>query len=474
VLAQDPLATGGSIAIGGPVSTGRFRAAAGAELTTAAITADSIEASAGGLATINGMWQAPNVELRSNDIDIGASGGIDAGTNGSIVLMSSNANGALIGDGLTGTGYALSSAEFGRLSGGELAIVAGGVAGAGADMMIGDLAITGPTAGSTIESATGGVSFIGLNESGTGLDGTIRIVGEVQATGFGAENYLAFQTQNFQLDAATGLLSIESAPGTLGGILFLEAAHIHVASGDILDQLALDPQYDGYQDDLNAPAAVQRPDGVIRAASVEIEFSEAELNTLYVQNTGTEDTPAGFLITDLNLGDDGEVGLPDSIDLVINGQVVTASGTLTGIDVRDLLVAGRDLTPFTDNSTINGCLLVGPCVAEPPEPPFPPGFTPTPGIQHEVVLIKDKLLGPPLFDNEDFIDDNNETTLEGQTAPIKPPHPLFDTSALGAKGDVDDPVSGSGNPSLMETPAGSASCSPESQQSGTCKQEQQQ
>jgi hypothetical protein len=76
---------------------------------------------------------------------------------------------------------------------------------------------------------------------------------------------------------------------------------------------------------------------------------------------------------------------------------------------------------------------------------------------------------PPEFGNEDVIDDNDEETED--SSPIVPPQPLFDTSELGEaegtgnpafntpmrsnpglteKGDVDDPVSGSGNPALME------------------------
>ena len=91
------------------------------------------------------------------------------------------------------------------------------------------------------------------------------------------------------------------------------------------------------------------------------------------------------------------------------------------------------------------------------------------------MLAKDNLLPPPEFGNEDFIDDNDEETDEGSTSPIEPPDPLFDTSELGEEaaeggpvvgtsmrsnpgltepGDVDDPVSGGGNPALMETPAG--------------------
>jgi hypothetical protein len=333
-------------------------------------------------------------------------------------------------------------------------------------MLIGDLSINGADGEFDHD-----YEFItGDSEIGSPT-GSIRILGDALFSNMGTTQSVGFTTGTFELDAATGLLSLENGPGVLGGQLFLNAAHIHVAEGSILDQLAQDPKYDGYQEDLNAPATTQRPDGVIRASVIDLQFGDAgegQLNTLYVQNTGTADTPAGFLVSDLGLGDDGESGLPPgSLDLVINGQIVTQQGTLTGIDVRDLLVEGRDLSPFTSNSTINGCLLVGPCQ---PEGPFPPGFTPTPGIQDEVDLIDDGLLPPPPFGNEDFIDDNLASTEDGLTSPIEPPVPLFDSSALGGKSDVDDPVSGSGNPGLMATPA----CQSEgSQAAGQCKEEKQ-
>ena len=145
-------------------------------------------------------------------------------------------------------------------------------------------------------------------------------------------------------------------------------------------------------------------------------------------------------------------------------------------EMRDAVTAARDagvnLGFFTANSMINGCLLTGPCQGGGGEGPFPPGFTPTPGIQDEVTLIDDGLLPPPEFGNEDVIDDNNEATDEGTTSPIEPPNPLFDTSALGGQGDVDDPVSGSGNPALMETPATCPAGG--SQPTVPCKEEKQQ
>jgi energy-coupling factor transporter ATP-binding protein EcfA2 len=404
------------------------------------------------LRCINRLIEPTSGRIIWNDIDITASGGISGSASGLVTLISTNATQALIGDGLTGSGYALSNAEFGRIEGGSVYILARGDASAAQDMLIGDLTVTGPSAGSTIENSEGLLVFATGDTATQTPGGVIRVVGDVVATGFGPSNAMEFYADLFELDAATGSISITSSGTTLGGELGLYANQIHVAQGSILDQLAIDPQYEGYQADLNAPAAVQRPEGVLNAGIIWIESDN--LQNVLIQNTGTAETPAGFLANQIFLNEDLDVaGPPGSIDVVVNGQLVTEAGTLTGVAVRDLLVAGADLTPFTANSTINNCLLSGACGAiEPPEPPIPPGFTPTPGIQQEIVLLNDNPLPPPEFENENFIDDNDEATEEGESSPIEPPQPLFDTSGLSDKGDVDDPVSGSGNPALMETP----------------------
>jgi len=166
--------------------------------------------------------------------------------------------------------------------------------------------------------------------------------------------------------------------------------------------------------------------------------------------------------------------------MIINGQLITEGGLLTGGDVLDFLIDENNIGFFAANSTINGCLLTGDCSGGGGGggggggEPFPPGTTPTPGIQDEVTLIDDDLFPPPDFGNEGAIDDNDEDNDDAETSPIVPPDPLFDTSEMdqaaggteatevgttmrsnpGLKntGDVDDPVSGSGNPGLMENP----------------------
>ncbi|HTK58528.1 MAG TPA: hypothetical protein VL336_06065 [Sphingomicrobium sp.] len=462
---------GGNLTIGNANLGGSLLANAGGNLTTGAVIADVIDATAGGLATLNGLWQAPDVELASNDINIGANGGIDAGNTGFIRLVSTNGTQALIGDGLTGTGYALSDAEFGRLSAGNLEILARGDASAAIDMLIGNLTITGPLAGSTIDDPFGSVTFAVGDPQAESVGGVIRITGSIRANGFTDDNSLEFFADRFELDAETGLLEITSNGTDLAGEIFIAADRVHVASSSILDQLAADPNYAGHEDDLNAPAAVQRPDGVIRAGSIEV-FSNNPLAVL-VQNTGTAALPAGFLTfgdEPLLTGAEGQFG---PIEMIINGQLITEGGLLTGSDVLDFLIDDNNIGFFTANSMINGCLLTGNCSS--PEGPIPPGSTPTPGIQDVITLIGDDDFPPPDFGNEDVIDDNDEDTDDGATSPIVPPDPLFDTSEMdeaasggtegpevgttmrsspGLKnsGDVDDPVSGSGNPGLMENP----------------------
>ena len=437
VLALTPVTTGGSILINGPVTTGQFQAAAEGNFTAHSIDADSLHVSSQGTATIDGMWSVPDVTLVSRDINITANGGVDGGASGLVTLNAVNdGGGAVIGDGVTSPGYALSNAEFGRVSSGTIRIVVGGNGG-DADTLIGDLTITGPLAGSNIESSDGGVEFITLQEDGAALDGTLRVVGNVAATGFGPDNYLGFYTQNFELDAATGSISITSSGGALAGTLELYASRIHVAEGAILDQLAVNPQYAGYREDLNQQAAVQRPEGVIRAANFDIEFGGSDITgpyTLFVQNMGTTTVPAGFLLTAANIGDDGEGSLAaGSVDMVINGQIIAEGGTLTGIAVRDLLVTEFGTEAFVAGSTINGCPLVGACILTPqPLPPPPRVDTPT---RTDVPLNDTSGLG-----------DGVDGSLSN------PPAPLLDTAFLGQSGDVDDPVSGAGNPSLYGPP----------------------
>ena len=202
-----------------------------------------------------------------------------------------------------------------------------------------------------------------------------------------------------------------------------------MASGDILAKLEVNSTYVGYVAELNAPAAVQRPEGVIRAGSIDIDTGDEALQSLLVQNTGTAALPAGFLTTTADIDGDEDFELaPASVNLVINGQLITEGGTVTGLAARDLLVTVRSRS-FIAGSTINGCALVGACAAEPP--PQQPPVIDTPH-RTDIQLTGYDGLGDGLFGNEGDIDDGESG--DDRSSPISPPNPLFDSRPLNESG----------------------------------------
>ena len=206
------------------------------------------------------------------------------------------------------------------------------------------------------------------------------------------------------------------------------AEQIHVAEGSNPDQLAANPQYAGTR---TTSTRRRRFSGQRRAQCCTIWIESDNLQNILVQNTGTEETPAGFLAQEIFVNDDEEIaGPPGSIDLIVNGQLQTEGGTLTGIAVRDALVEGEDLSPFTANSTINGCELVGDCSDG-------PIIGPIIGLPTEFSLIIDAGLPELPFDGDET------------ASAIQAPPALFDTRPLDPDGTVDEPISGSGNPALI-------------------------
>ena len=190
-------------------------------------------------------------------------------------------------------------------------------------MLIGDLTVTGPFAGSTIESSE---RHLGLSRPATSTakrpGGVIRVVGDVVATGFGSGNGIEFYADRFELDAATGSVAITSSGGALAGELEpLCRADPCRRAASILDQLAADPQYAGYQDDLNAPAAVQRPEGVLSAANIWIDPTIAEHPDPEHRHRRTFRPDSSPAVPILVNDDDEIAGPPGSIDLIVNGQL---------------------------------------------------------------------------------------------------------------------------------------------------------
>ena len=137
---------------------------------------------------------------------------------------------------------------------------------------------------------------------------------------------------------------------------------------------------------------------------------------------------------------------------MINGQIVTPTGTLTGVAVRDALVEDYgSIEEFTSNSTINGCPVSGGSCGTPTTGgPLPPEAVVTPT---QVAILTSDPLGESVFGNEgDIAGDSSEGSEGGEdgsaSSPIDAPQPLFDTRPLNSDEDVNEPVSGAGNPSL--------------------------
>ncbi|MCY1671679.1 hypothetical protein OVA07_11735 [Novosphingobium sp. SL115] len=468
LLTAAPVASGGTVTIGSGTIGGRIVSASTGAMTGEELTGfGAIRVEAGGLVTVQQRWTGGNVAIFSPDIAIvanaAASGGIRTGETGVVSLISTSAAPALIGDGLNGSGYALSNAEIGQISTGQLNIAASDQTANAIDMLVGDLSLAaGGTAGTTtVTGAQGRIVFATGNPQTQMPAGAIRVVGNIGGTGFGMNNVLEFATGRFELDAATGSIALLQSGTTLGGLVEIGAANIHVASATILDRLAVDPFYIGRIADLNAPAAVQRPEGVLRALGLELYPT----GTLYIQNTGTVLDPAGFFadfeFTDVNPVQGVQQG---SISLVVNGKWQTATGVVSGIAAHDLVLSDADdLERFTADSQINGCLLTTTnCL-----PVLEEATTnPTPAIASQIELIASGSLGDtPTFADEtagnaDDVSEEQEEQAQEEAekavkaedaaqSPIAPPVQLIDTQPLEPQGIIEQPVAGSGNPALI-------------------------
>ncbi len=426
VLALAPVRSGGAISVGGPVSGRTLTAATQAGFTAPAIAAaSSITVDAGGTAAVLGRWSAPLITISSNDLDIAATGRLDGGL-GNIQLNSLNPAQALIGDGLSGTGYTLSNAEFARINSGNFTFVARDNAGA-VDLAIGTLGVTGPDAGSTVDLPGGTVTF--ATGSVLAPSGGILVSGQLAATGFRDTNALVMATGRMQIDNAAGGLSVRGSGGVLAGQIVINAARFEAASAAILARLAADSGYAGHAAELNAPTGTVRAGGVISGGTLNFSAARAVL----IQNTGSYADPAGFY-TRLGALTAGSAAAP--IELIVNGQLLAASGLVTGVKVHTAIRA-LGISGYTPRSMVNGCLVTLPLCGF-------PGYFPIPALRDEFQMVTLDQLSEEPFTNDG--EERSERTGNGGLGPIAPPEPLIDTRPLDPPADIDDPVTGSGIP----------------------------
>lgn len=430
----------GSLTLG-TVDAATVALASATEISAGRITASSVSAEAGGTLNVLGAWSAPSIEITASDLAIPDGGALSAGSNGSIQLLTSNSAGAFIGDGLSGqSGFRIGNAEFARISGNDIFIGVLDNSANAVDLTFGTLTIGANElrGDSYLEFATG-------TASGQ-QSGRIRVDGAVTGSGYTAAQEIAFTTGSFELNTESGSIALSgNGPGGLGGIVTVDAANIHIASPAILTKLRADPRYAGVAEEINAPATIQRPDGVLRALGLQFFPSD----TLYIQNTGAATNPAGFYGT-LEESEVEPPGFEDSqapdVDVIINGRFATAAGDVTGSDVFSVIVDDEEtsLDGFSANSQVNGCTLSAESCGS--------GFEESPELavlQSEFELLSGPSIEEEPFDLDESSEEEEEEAEEAARSPIEPPVILIDTRPLHPPLDITDPVSGSGNPASL-------------------------
>jgi filamentous hemagglutinin family protein len=424
VLSSSPVATGGSITFGGPVSTGKVQAAAGTGLNVGNMTAaSSVDLRAGGLASFSGTVSAPNITVTSADIDVadGASLGVFGVTN-LITLNARNDDIVIGGEGEGDEGeYYLS--EDGDIESNSLVVNAVSSGEGAPDVSVLDVEIEGS------QTAGGGISHVTVNTGGS-----IVVSGDVNYVNAGAADSLTLNAgERIEVVTDTGSIMMTNSAGQLSGSLSLKAHDVWVASQSLLDQLEADPDFEGRDDALATNDGEVNPDGYVQAGGITVTMLGS---SFMVQNTGTADDFAGLSVGDggLTIVNQGN----DPATVILFGRKVGSDGTVVGNDdfAGEIVVEGSGGT--TSESAVNGCALGGVC-GQTDEPEIPPE-----------VASADSAMGPLVTDDSTTQSDDSDDSdddQEGEDAESDSTDAsvhLINTGPLQNSEIIDEPIT-SGN-----------------------------
>jgi filamentous hemagglutinin family protein len=416
VLALDPVATGGSMTISGPISTGRLQASAGTSFTSGAITAPqgidittggdmlvgaittgssttiSLDAGgdlsvsdvgassanfrAGGVANFLGNVNAATISVTSFDINIALGGALGAPGITNLITLNAMSSGApiIIGNGTAAPGQ-YKFAEAGDLFANAVVFNAVNATGPAPDVWVFDGQIEG--------SATpgGGVGDVTVNTGGS-----VRVAGQVNFINAAAGDSLTINAGNrIQLITNTGGISITDTAGHLAGTLQLTAHDIWVATQAIIDQLTANPNFAGRNAALAVNGGTSNPGGFVRAGAVGVTMLGS---TLFVQNSGTAADPGGISVGAGGLTITNSGTAPATV--VGFGRRENNDGTTIGGDSFFSQIVFAGTGGFATDSAFNGCSVGGSCAPPPPPPPPPGPETPPPGS----VPGSESILGP--------------------------------------------------------------------------------
>ncbi|NQX93774.1 MAG: hypothetical protein HRT64_02415 [Erythrobacter sp.] len=382
----------------------------------------------GSFVATDGTALADTIEVFSGDVQLGSDSVIGDATRTQSVTFAFANVGVLGGDPQPTETWALDNTELARVfSAGDIRIDAMFGEDPTSTLLIGDITlIAGEGSSATGQNIgqSGGLILRG--------QGDIDIGGDVSITNATLDTLLQIEAEDLvQLDPASGGLFVLDANEGLSGLIAIRATDFIAATDSAVADIAgltvaeIDPR-------LENSDGVDRPDGVIRADTLDIATTTSQV---FIQNTvpGTDfDDRRGFDVNALSISSGGGTGSTQPI--VINGVL----GGVTGIDT----IAQTSISSVPDlDSTINGCVIADPAsctgVAPPPSPPPPgPGEGGELGESTEVEtrdLIDDGLT-PPEVQSQEF--------LQGGLIENRP-ETAFEDDPL-----IDDPVTGAGNEDL--------------------------
>ena len=218
--------------------------------------------------------------------------------------------------------------------------------------------------------------------------------------------------------------------GALSGTLQIEARDIHIAAGSLLTRLAADPFFASAELALDRESA-GGTDPVIRAGALDLAIGRS----FYIQRSGTGFDPLGFEEPLGGITLRSAAAAP--ITVIINGTFRTAAGLVSGAEAwRQFKASGVNLSGFTADSRLNGCLLSAAVC----------GLNlvkgePDPGLPGRIKTTSN----PDIGDTPDDPDKHKP----GSPNAIQPLQVLLPVQSDALAGAVDEGIAGSGNPALV-------------------------
>ncbi|UAB78759.1 hypothetical protein INR77_03260 [Erythrobacter sp. SCSIO 43205] len=501
----------GNVSASGPIdATGTLEAQASGTVALGDVSASSIAANAGTGVAINGMWSAQQITLSAPDFTFAAQAALDAGASGSVTISSTNAFNLFLGDGADPAfqGLVLGAEDLGQISAGDLFIGSIGSGGPGF-ATIGDLDLSDATnvgnftfaaaQGLDVVGALVGQSDITLQADQITVDidaggrinlGTIGTALTISAGSFAAgdESVLSALLDEPTPGELQALVNAPAAVPVEQGVISAGTLILNVADQAIIQNTGSEEVPAGFvvgsAEDLvigdgnQGAGALVVLNGQILDESETATTGDDAATAFFEALSGNATVAAGSQLNACSfsscvLGELGESTgeLTSSVSASVSGATAaTTSGTGStsstpssstsegaseggndGESSGDGPSAGVSTTGSAEDSNVS--------VDEVDDGSDADEFA----IEDEEAVPEDSSDESASEESEepDEIEDaeeeaEEETTeeedeVEGPTTgPINPPPSIINTGTLEQRGAINDPISGSGNPALLD------------------------